>query len=158
MKESGHLLVFQIESERLALNLEYIQRIERAVEIKKIPDLPPLIKGIIDYHGTIVPVYDLRKKLGYTSKETLASWRFLVVKTMNRLLVVVADQVEGVITNPSGTITPGSQLENNIIQPDFLRQDDGLILIYDVDRFLTQTDEEILEKSLYSHTQPDPAQ
>jgi len=63
MAISMQTFIFTIEGQRYGLNLEAVHRVERAAEVTKVPDIPELITGIIDYQGKIIPVFDLRKNL-----------------------------------------------------------------------------------------------
>ncbi|MEI8049570.1 MAG: chemotaxis protein CheW [Bacteroidota bacterium] len=140
MKHISQLFVFGLGEQRFGLDLDVVQRIERSVEITKIPEAPPLISGIIDYHGTILPVYDLRKKLGLPVKPVSISMLLIIVSTSERPLALVADTVEGVMNVPKDGVTSSENLEKGLAQDSFVRLGDGFIFIYDVDRFLSSQD------------------
>jgi len=152
MKLSGQLFIFTIEGQRFGLDLEVVQRVERAAEITKVPETPELISGIIDYHGKIIPVLNLRKKLKLPDKEISASMRFLVVRTESRQLIIIADLVEGVIKIPPRLITKGTEIEKNYTHASFARLENDVIFIYDIDQFLTEEDENVLEKAINGNT------
>ena len=140
MKHISQIFVFSLGEQRFGLDLDIVQRIERSVEITRIPEAPPLISGIIDYHGTILPVYDLRKKLGLPVKPVSVSMRLIIVSTSERPLVLLADTAEGVMKVPKDGVTSCEDLERGLAQESFVRLDDGIIFIYDVDRFLSSQD------------------
>ncbi len=158
MQTTIQLLIFTVENHRFGLDINAIQRIERAVEITPVPEMPAVITGIIDYHGQILPVFDLRKRLGISAKEVSASWRFLVVQTAARLVIVAADLVEGVVNVPAETITPGPEIEKNLQQPSFLRLEKDIIFLYDIESFLSPEDETGLEQALHNFLQQSVSQ
>jgi purine-binding chemotaxis protein CheW len=153
-----HLFIFTIESQRFGLNLDVIQRVERAVEVKVVPEMPSLISGIINYHGKILPVLDLRKKLKIADKAVSADMHFLVVTTRIRQLILIADAVDGVIKVSPDRFTQGSEIEKDFTQASFIRLDDGIIFVYDVDRFLSDLDEAELENALNRFEEVPPEQ
>lgn len=158
MQTTIQLLIFTVENHRFGLDINAIQRIERAVEITPVPAMPAVITGIIDYHGQILPVFDLRKRLGISAKEVSASWRFLVVQTAARLVIVAADLVEGVVNVPAETITPGPEIEKSLQQPSFLRLEKDIIFLYDIESFLSPEDETGLEQALHNFLQQSVSQ
>ena len=150
------LFIFKIEGRRFGLNLENIQRIERAVEVTTVPEMPALISGIVNYHGKILPVFDLRKKLKLKAIAILPNMYFLVVTTRVRQLILIADAVEGVIKVTAERFTEGAEIEKDFTQASFLKLDDGIIFMYDVERFLSDQDEEEMEKALNEFEEAKP--
>lgn len=148
MKLIPQLFLFTIEGRRFGLNLNSVLRIERAAEITEIPEAPELISGIIDYHGTILPVFDLRKKLGLPDKAISVSMHFIIINTSARSLVLIADSVEGVITIPEPSLIRAEQIEKDFVQKSFVILDDGIIFIYDVDKFLSSQESKELDIAL----------
>jgi purine-binding chemotaxis protein CheW len=148
MKQSGQLFIFTIEGQRFGLDLEVVQRVERAAEVTKVPEMPALISGIIDYHGKIVPVFDLRKKLKMPDKGISAEMRFLIIRTKSRQLILIADVVGGVINIPAEIVTQGTDVDKDLLQASFIRLEDEIIFIYDVDKFLSAEQETELETAL----------
>ena len=144
MKPISQLFLFSLGKQRFGLDLNVVKRVERAVEITRLPEAPPLIAGIINYHGTILPVFDLNKKLGWPGKPVSAAMRFIIVSTPERPLVLVADSADGVISVKSDEVTASEQLEKELAQESFLKLEDGIIFIYDVERFLSSLESEDL--------------
>ncbi|MCX6280804.1 MAG: chemotaxis protein CheW [Bacteroidetes bacterium] len=157
MRIPERLFIFTIEGQRFGLDLVAVQRIERAALITKVPEMPEFIYGIIDYHGKILPVFNLRKKLGLPDKPVASSWRFLILNTANRMMIIAADIIEGVMDMPSGNLIQGTEIESNLSQAAFIRLDDGIIFIYDINSFLSSGDEIDLEKVLQGFTHQSPS-
>lgn len=148
MEQNGKIFLFNVETLRIGLNLDVVQRIEGAAEITRIPDMPVSIAGIVDYHGTIIPVYDLRRRFGLPVKDVHSSWKFIIVDSGKRRMILVADEVEGVFDVDLSDVIPGPTLDKGMDQPSFLRIEDGIVYIFDIDRFLTAEEEMKLESAL----------
>jgi len=59
-------LVVKIREERYGFELENIKEITRMPEITPMPDMPEEIRGVIRLRENVLPLIDLRIKLGYT--------------------------------------------------------------------------------------------
>jgi purine-binding chemotaxis protein CheW len=70
-KVSTHLQVvtFHLGSEDFAVEITKVKEIILFEEITKVPQCAAYIEGVINLRGSIVPVIDLRKRLGMAHKE-----------------------------------------------------------------------------------------
>ena len=59
-----HLATFFLGREEYGVDVRLVQEIIRVTEITQVPRAPEFIKGVINLRGRIIPVVDLRKKLG----------------------------------------------------------------------------------------------
>jgi purine-binding chemotaxis protein CheW len=155
MAEEGHrsegtepLLVFFLDGRELAFPLAVVLRAFFSVEVTQIPSSPDIIIGVINYHGTIIPVVDLRIRFSVSKREILPSDRFILIRTKRRRLVVVASEVYGVLRpsyalKPVEDILPGARYISGI-----LPHDGQLILIHDPDLFLSLEEEIALDTAL----------
>lgn len=91
------LLAFQLADEEYAIDILRIKEIIRSLEITHVPRRPPVIKGIISLRGTIIPIYDLRTRLGLTESPPTRNARILVVELNKGLIGIIADRVTEVV-------------------------------------------------------------
>jgi purine-binding chemotaxis protein CheW len=91
------LLAFQLADEEYALDILKIKEIIRSLEITHVPRRPPFIKGIISLRGTVIPIYDLRIRLGLAESLPTRNTRILVVELNKGLIGVIADRVTEVV-------------------------------------------------------------
>lgn len=54
------LLLFRLGDDHYALDVKDVVAVVPMVALKQIPDAPPEMAGVFNYHGTPVPVIDLR--------------------------------------------------------------------------------------------------
>ncbi len=130
------IVCFRIDEVRLALPLNCIERVIRAVAVTQVPNAPQVFHGLIDYHGEILPVINLRYRLNLTDKMISAEQVYIIAKTSQRRLAIVADETEGVISTSEDEVYPVGFLNQGIEAAGALRTNDGMILIYDIDKFL----------------------
>lgn len=135
------ILTFTVEKQRFAIHLLSIERIIRAQAITKFNDSPGFIAGVIDYYGEIIAVINLRKKLGFTLQELKLSDRFIIVKTSDRKLVLIVDEVEDVLSPDSQDMYDSKDIEKGLKFINILRDDMGIVFIYDLENLLSNSEE-----------------
>jgi len=67
--QAGKYLVFQLAQEEFAIGVLSVREIIRTQYITKVPHTPPHMKGVINLRGKVIPVMDLRTKLGFPETE-----------------------------------------------------------------------------------------
>ncbi len=74
------ILGFQVGELNMALDIREVQEILEKKNLVQVPGSPSYIEGVFNLRGNIIPLIDLRKKLGekYTEEENECS--FLVVQ------------------------------------------------------------------------------
>ena len=142
------LFGFSLNDRMLAFPLAVVVRALFSVEVTTLPSAPGIVAGVINYHGTIIPVVDLRVRFNVTREEILPSDRFILIRTPKRMLAVIASKVTGIL-KPPGALTsvedilPGARYINGVIP-----EEGRLILIYDPDTFLSLEEEAVLDTAL----------
>ena len=129
-------MVFGLGGECFALHAEVVDRVVRAVEVTPVPEPPPFFTGVLDLHGDLLPVFDVRSRFGLEARETRLSDRFVVVKAGNRRLVVPVDEVVGVFAPEPGEVAPAAQIHSGLGIEGAYRREDGVVLVWDISRFL----------------------
>ncbi len=76
----GKYLRFILGSERYGIDIIKIIEIIKTVPITRVPNTPDYIKGVINLRGMIVPVIDLRRKIGLQEIEFTSKTRIVVVE------------------------------------------------------------------------------
>jgi purine-binding chemotaxis protein CheW len=100
------LLAFKLADEEYAVDILKIKEIIRPVEITRVPKRPPFIKGIISLRGTIIPIFDLRTRLGLAESSPSSHTRNLVVEVENGMIGLIADSVTEVVKVNTRDIEP----------------------------------------------------
>ncbi len=72
----------------------------RVREITSLPRAPSFMKGIINLRGDLIPIIDLRDKLGMEPREQTAQTRVIVVEVDGRLMGMVVDSASQVVRIP----------------------------------------------------------
>jgi purine-binding chemotaxis protein CheW len=132
------LLVFSVDARRYALALASVQRVLRAVELTPLPGAPAIVAGAIDLEGRILPVLCLRRRLGRAPREVEPSDQLLIASIRRRTVALLIDEALGVIecdpaalADPAGIVAGLEQFQG------VLQLADGLVLIHDLEKFLS---------------------
>ena len=148
MADLVHIVVFTVEGRRFALPLEVVDRVVRAVHITPLPRSPALVLGIINVHGKLVPVIDLRERCGVPQRETQLTDHFILTHTATRDIALRADHVE-VVACPREKLTPVSSIvpEMQDVQ-ELVDPGDGLLVVYNIALLLSKDEECGLQEAL----------
>ena len=134
-----HLATFLLSREEYGVDVRCVQEIIRVADITPVPRAPASIKGVINLRGRIIPVIDLKKKLGLGEVENDKRTRIVVVKLRERLIGLLVDAASQVLKVPVSSVeaAPEAVLE---IDADFIRGvaklPDRLIILMDLLRVL----------------------
>ena len=86
------------------MDVRLVQEIIRVTEVTQVPRAPEFIKGVINLRGRIIPVVDLKRKLGLGEVEVAKLSRIVVVKIKERLLGLLVDGASQVLKVPVSSI------------------------------------------------------
>lgn len=66
--------------ETFGIDISYVDNIVRMQNITRVPDTPDYIKGVINLRGEIVPIMNLRLKMGLEEIEETKATRIIIIK------------------------------------------------------------------------------
>jgi purine-binding chemotaxis protein CheW len=99
------VLVFILSGQEFALDIALVQEVVNKTKISKVPKVPEIISGVINYRGNIIPVIDLKKVLDYKSDINDDKKQRLVIISKGDLCYgVIVDEAKEVITIDSSQI------------------------------------------------------
>jgi purine-binding chemotaxis protein CheW len=154
MSESNHIVadqvvVFTLDGQFYALPLHTVLRVIHSIEIRHLPEAPEIIIGIINIKGRIIPVADLRKRLGLPPHEINPDDQLIIAGTGKREIAVPVDFVTGIrdlspiqMDVANETIALAEQISG------VTKLGDELVLIYDLECFLSLDEEDKLVQAI----------
>lgn len=99
-------LGFRLDTEEYCLWIRSVREIIRPTDITPIPRGPADIMGIISLRGSIVPVFDVRRRLALQPREADQKSRIVVVIIDGAPVGMVVDYVTEVISAEPGALSP----------------------------------------------------
>lgn len=114
------LLGFMLSDEEYALDILEIKEIVRLHAITPVPRSPAWLKGIVTLRGLVVPIFDLRSRLGLAQIEHGPDTRIIVVYRGEELAGLIVDSITQVMRLPAESIEPPPQTIG-LVEAEFLR-------------------------------------
>lgn len=149
MKDVVRLVVFRLEQQRYALHLDAVERSVRAAEVTLLPKSPGIVLGVVDVAGRVLPVLDVRRRFGLPQRGILPADQFLIARTTHHTVVLAVDETQGIIERAAASIARPGQIAPGLEQIQGIVQlDDGLVLIHDLEKFLSLDESLALDRAL----------
>ena len=104
MDKNLHLVGFSVGRETFGVPIASVREIVRVPEITAVPDVPDYIEGVINLRGRIIPVIDLRKRLGEKDIRPSKKNRVLVVELDDKLVGMIVNSASEVLKISPGNI------------------------------------------------------
>ncbi len=104
------LCTFRIGGEDYAIDIMRVREIIHPLPITPVPRAPSFVEGVVRLRREVIPVLDVRKRLGLTAGPRGRKTRFLIVNVAGRRIGLVVDEVCEVLRFPRGDIRPAPPL------------------------------------------------
>lgn len=143
------IVVFSLGMQRCGLPLSRVERVVRMVAVRPLPKAPPIVCGVVNLQGRILPVVDAARRFGLPPRPLRLEDQLLVARTPRRSLAMVVDGASGVLPRDAAdqvsaeALVPGAEYLQGV-----LRLPDGLILVHDLDAFLSLEEAQALDEAL----------
>ena len=145
----NQIVVFTLDEPRCALYLSEVERVVRAVEITPLPKAPEIVLGVINAQGRIIPVIDVRKRFRLPPHELRLDDQFIITRTPRRSVALAVDSVVGVREVADWEmVEAGQSLPFAEYIQGVAKIEDNIVLIYDLDQFLSLDEERLLDAAL----------
>jgi purine-binding chemotaxis protein CheW len=143
------LLTFRVDGQRYGLPIAHVARVVRAVELTPLPGAPRAIRGVFSWHGKVIPAGDLRRRFGRPMHDLELDDHIIIANAKNRLLAILTDGPTDVSDVPAERIVVASSVSEKAGVVDGIAHlADGLVLIQDLDRFLSSAEDAQLTEAL----------
>jgi len=147
------------KKEDYAIPIEKVREIRAVEKITKVPRSEPFVLGIMNLRGLIIPVIDVKKKLGLSSKsDSNSKQRILVADLSGSLTGLLVDEVDQVMRIQTDQIEspPQGAFDSYHYVQGIAKMNDRLIILLDVDGLLLgqKQEEEKQAGKASEHTTP----
>jgi purine-binding chemotaxis protein CheW len=113
LDDDEQVVVFRLDKEEFGAPIASVQEIVRVPEeLVRVPKAPSFVEGVINLRGTVLPVIDLRLRLGLKQVERTDRQRIMVFLISDVRTGFIVDQVAEVLKIPKSAIEPAPQLSN----------------------------------------------
>lgn len=146
------IVVFKLLDQEYSIDIMKVLEIVSYEPVRKVPEVPAYIEGIINLRGTIYPILNLRKRLHMPNYESLNETKTILMNLEQTKVGFMVDNVCEILTVDEEEIeqTPNmlEKYESRYIN-GIIKKDDRIIVIFDVDLLLSEDDEKILSGAVH---------
>jgi purine-binding chemotaxis protein CheW len=140
--EQLSLAVFYVAEGLYGIDIMKIKEViySHPYKVRTVPHAPPMIEGVIELRGVVVPVMDLRERLELgVSLEARATSKYVVVSVSGKILALRVDRILGEVrispesVRPSPALLDGGWQHATKFFGGVARVDEGLIFVLNLD-------------------------
>ena len=132
----GEFLTFRLDAEEYGIDNLKVQEIRSYEQPTRIANAPAFIKGVVNLRGVIVPIVDLRLKLGCETAEYNSFTVVIVLNVKGRVVGAVVDSVSDVLALDAQTIKPAPEM-NSAVDTSFITGigsvNDRMLILMDIE-------------------------
>jgi len=122
-----------------AVDIMRIREILVPQQLSPLPCASDFLDGVINLRGTVIPVMNMRKRLGMPVIDGAPVGKLLIVSLVKQLLALVVDDVMEVVSVPVGDIKPPIQVVSGVGMEFLLGvclSDNRVFMVLDIDSLL----------------------
>ncbi len=137
--ENIQLIGFRLAAEEYAIEITKVREIIRPVPVTRLPRAPDYVLGLINLRSEVIPVVDLRRRLGLPSREPSDDARVVVADVGGKTWGMTVDAVsevlriaeDRIVPPPPSVAGPGREYLTGLVQLD-----DRLLILLDIEILL----------------------
>ncbi len=141
--ETSQFLTFKLEGELFALGIAKVREVLEYSVATKVPRMPEFVQGVINLRGTVVPVVDVKLRLGLPPTQRTVDTCIVITEVdidgETTVLGALADSVQEVVDLDPSQIGPpprmGSRVAADCLQ-GMGKRDNEFVMLLDIDRVL----------------------
>ncbi len=143
----GEFLTFRLGGEEYGIDILKVQEIRSYEPPTRIANSPGFIKGVVNLRGVIVPIVDLRLKLGCDTAEYNAFTVVIVLNVRGRVVGAVVDSVSDVLELTRDVIKPAPEM-NSAVDTSFITgigavksgDEQRMLILMDIESLMSSAD------------------
>lgn len=139
----GEFLTFRLGQEEYGIDILRVQEIRSYEQPTRIANAPAFMKGVVNLRGVIVPVVDLRLKLGCDTAEYNSFTVVIVLNVRGRIVGAVVDSVSDVLQLTREQIRPAPEM-NATVDASFITGIGGvgerMLILMDIEALMSSAD------------------
>ncbi|MDI3298488.1 MAG: chemotaxis protein CheW [Bacillota bacterium] len=133
------VVVLELDGQAYGADIASVREVLAFQPITRVPQAPPFVLGVINLRGRIIPVIDLRRRLGLGAAEPGPLSRIVVVEDGEELIGMLVDGVSEVLDIPADLVEPPGELvrgEDASFLRGVARLEERLVILLALERVL----------------------
>jgi len=145
--ETAQYLTFRLDRELFAVDIVKAREVLEFTTLTKVPKTPDFMRGVINLRGNVVPVVDMRLKLGLQQIERTVDTCVVITEVVldgeQIVLGVLVDAVQEVLELAGGQVMPPPRM-GNVIDTSVIygvgKRDEEFVILLDIDKVFPGTE------------------
>lgn len=152
----GEFLTFRLGAEEYGIDILRVQEIRSYEQPTRIANAPPFIKGVVNLRGTIVPIVDLRVKLGCEKVDIDAFTVVIVLNVRGRVVGAVVDSVSDVMQLGGDQVKQAPEMASSSVDTSYITgignvagadgQKDRMLILVDIEALMSSAEMGLMEQ------------
>jgi purine-binding chemotaxis protein CheW len=137
------MINFTLGGDEYAVEIQKVREVINFRELTPLPKAPSFVKGIINLRGEVIPVIDLREKLGLAHEAYSALTNVIIVEIGRKAVGVVVDDVRHVIRLAPGEVAPSPPFIGGLsgkYVSGVAKIGERLVVVLDMERILSASE------------------
>ena len=136
---SNEYLTFAIDNQSYGIDILSVREIRAWTEVTHLPNTPDFVRGIINLRGSVVPIYDLRVRLGGGRTNPSRMHVVIVVVAVNGTFGLLVDSVSDILSIDRRDLQPVPETD---MAADYrflsalVAREERMVSIMDLDRLV----------------------
>ena len=145
----SEFLTFRLGAEEYGIDILRVQEIRSYEAPTRIANAPAFIKGVVNLRGTIVPIVDLRVKLGSSKVEYDGFTVVIVLNVRGRVVGAVVDSVSDVLQLGGDAIQPAPEMARASVDTSYITGigsvAERMLILIDIEALMTSAEMALVE-------------
>lgn len=143
------VLLFSLDGLRYALPTSDVIELAPAVPIVPLPGAPPIVEGVVNVHGRVVPVLDIRARFRLPPRPLALTDHVIVARIGSRAVALRVDRAVELAHIDEQQIEDTRRIAPHVeYVSGVAKLADGLVLIHDLPTFLEEAEAAALDAAL----------
>jgi purine-binding chemotaxis protein CheW len=146
-EELLQLVSFKVGDAEFGVDILRVQEINKMMELTVVPNTPPFVEGVVNLRGRIIPVINLRSRLGLDEKDYDTETRIIVVDLHDKTIGFIVDEVKEVLRIPKSITEPPPEIVSGV-DSEYItaigKLEDRLLILLDLTKVLSNKEHDQL--------------
>jgi purine-binding chemotaxis protein CheW len=130
-------VTFRSGDQQFGADIMAIREIRGWTQTTPLPRSPAYVRGVINLRGIVLPIVDLKVRLGYGPTENSATSVIIVLRCENRTMGLLVDAVSDILSTSDAQIQPAPEIGSDDSSPfiaGIAVLDDRMVTLLDMDK------------------------
>lgn len=129
--ETAFFITFSLDDSRYAIAMERVERVVRAFAPAPLPKGPASVSGLLNIHGNVIPLLNIRHVFGLPERELNPRDYFIIAAGPAGACAIAADPTPGLTGCRPDELLPAGEPVRGEYVDRVIKARDGLILVFD---------------------------